>query len=59
MVVLAAFKFLMLQAASLTINAPLILKVRDIIFFSRVKHIMGHFPGFFEGAETFLTSKLS
>ncbi len=41
----------------LTINVPLILKVRDIIFFSRAKHIMGHFA--FEGAETFLTPKLS
>ncbi len=27
-------------------------------FFSRAKHIMGHFEGFFEGAETFLTPKL-
>jgi hypothetical protein len=43
----------------LTINVPLILKVWDIIFFSRAKHIMGHFAGFFEGAETFLTPKLS
>jgi hypothetical protein len=42
----------------LTINAPLILKVREIICFSRAKHIMGHFEGFFEGAETFLTLKL-
>jgi hypothetical protein len=38
---------------------PLILKVRDIIFFSRAKHIKGNFAGFFEGAETFLTPKLS
>jgi hypothetical protein len=36
----------------LTINVPLILKVWDIIFFSRAKHIMGHFAGFFEEAET-------
>jgi hypothetical protein len=43
----------------LTINVPLILKVRDIIFFSRAKHIMGHFAGFFQGDETFLTPKLS
>ncbi len=43
----------------LTINVPLILKVRDIIFFSRAKHIMVRFAGFFEGAETFLTPKLS
>ncbi len=41
------------------INVPLILKVRDIIFFSRVKHIMGHFAGSFEGVKTFLTPKLS
>ncbi len=44
---------------SITINIPLILKVRDIIFFSRAKDIMEHFAGFFEGAETFLTPKLS
>jgi hypothetical protein len=31
-----------------------ILKVWDI-FFSRAKHKMGHFLGFFKGAETFLT----
>ena len=43
----------------ITINAPLILKMQDIIFFSRAKYIMGHFEGFFEGAETFLTPKLS
>jgi hypothetical protein len=43
----------------LTINAPLILKDRDIIFFLRAKHIMGQFAGFFERAETFLTPKLS
>jgi hypothetical protein len=43
----------------ITINVPLILKVRDIIFLSGAKHIMGHFAGFFEGAETFLTPKLS
>jgi hypothetical protein len=43
----------------LTINAPLILKDRDVIFFLRAKHIMGQFAGFFEGAETFLTPKLS
>jgi hypothetical protein len=42
-----------------TINAPLILKVRNIIFVSREKHIMVHFEGFFEGAKTFLTPKLS
>jgi hypothetical protein len=39
----------------LTINVPLILKVRDIkFFFSWAKHIIGHFSGFFEGAGTFL-----
>ncbi len=43
----------------LTINVPLTLKVQDIIFFLRAKHIMGHFSGFFKGAETFLTPKLS
>ncbi len=43
----------------ISINVPLILKVWDIIFFSQAKHISGHFAGFFEGAETFLTLKLS
>jgi hypothetical protein len=33
--------------------------VRDFMFFRRAKHIISHFAGFFEGAETFLTSKLS
>ncbi len=33
----------------ITINALLILKVRDIIFFSRAKHIMGHFLEFLKG----------
>ena len=41
--------------APLTINAPLILKMRDIIFFLRANYIMGHFKGYFEGAKTFLT----
>ncbi len=36
----------------LTIYVPLILKVREIIVFSRAKHIMGHFEGFFERTET-------
>jgi hypothetical protein len=41
-------------------NAPLILKIRDIIFFLFwANHIMGHFSGYFEGASTFLTLKLS
>jgi hypothetical protein len=39
--------------------APLILKMRDIIFFLRANYIMGHFKGYFEGAKTFLTPKLS
>jgi hypothetical protein len=39
-------------------NVPLILKVLEIIFLFGAKHIMGHFLGFFEGAETFLTPKL-
>ncbi len=42
---------IILKRGSLTIKVPLILKVREIIF-SRAKHIMGHFEGFFEGAET-------
>jgi hypothetical protein len=29
-------------------NAPLILKVLEIIFLSGAKHMMGHFLGFFE-----------
>jgi hypothetical protein len=37
----------------LTINVPLILKMGEIIFFA------GHFKGYFEGAKTFLTPKLS
>ncbi len=44
---------------SITINAPLILKMRDIIFFLRANYIMGHFKEYFEGAKTFLTPKLS
>ena len=47
------------SGAFLTINAPLILKMRDIIFFLRANYIMGHFKGYFEGAKTFLTPKLS
>jgi hypothetical protein len=39
----------------LTINVPLILKVREVIFFSRAKRIMEHFGG----AETFITPKFS
>jgi hypothetical protein len=41
---------------SLTINAPLILKMRDIFFFAG--KLMGHFKGYFEGAKTFLTPKI-
>ena len=41
-------------------NAPLILKIWDIIFFwFWANYIMGHFSGYFEGASTFLTPKLS
>jgi hypothetical protein len=43
---------------NLTTNVLLILKVREIFFFSRAKHKMGHFEGFFEEAETFLAPKL-
>jgi hypothetical protein len=43
----------------ITINAPLILKVREEYFFSPAKHIKGHFERFFKGAETFLTAHLS
>jgi hypothetical protein len=41
------------------INVPLFLEVRDFMFFRRGKHIISHFAGFFEGAKTFLTFKLS
>jgi hypothetical protein len=43
----------------ITKNVPLILKVQEMIFVSKAKHKMGNFEGFFEGAETFLTPKLS
>jgi hypothetical protein len=33
--------------------------MREINFFQRAKLIMGQFEGFFEGAETFLTPKVS
>jgi hypothetical protein len=42
----------------LTINALLILKMRDIIF-CRPNTYWGHFKEYFEGAKTFLTPKLS
>ena len=35
-------------------NAPLILKIWDIIFFLRANYKMGHFKGYFEGAKTAL-----
>ena len=38
---------------------PNFLKQRYIGNFMSQKHIIGHFEGFFEGAETFLTPKLS
>jgi len=42
----------------LTINAPLILKMRDIIFvLFWANYIMGHFSGYFEEASTFLPTK--
>jgi len=43
----------------ITINVPLILKMRAIIFFLRANYFMGHFMGHFEGTKTFLTPKLS
>jgi hypothetical protein len=39
----------------ITINVPLILKMREIIFFLWANYFMGHFEGYFEGAKTFLT----
>jgi hypothetical protein len=44
---------------TVTINVPLILKMRDIIFFLRANYFVDHFKGYFEGAKTFLTPKLS
>ncbi len=35
--------------SSFTINIPLILREWKIVCFSRAKHIIGHFEGFFEG----------
>ena len=43
----------------LTINVPLILKMRAIIFFLQANYFMDHFKGHFEGTKTFLTPKLS
>jgi hypothetical protein len=39
-------------------NAPLILKIWEIIFCFWANYFMGHFSGYFEGASTFLTPKL-
>jgi hypothetical protein len=35
----------------LTINVPLILKMRWIIFFMRANYFMGHYEGYFEGVK--------
>ncbi len=40
-------------------NVPLILKIWEIIFCFWANYFMGHFEGYFEGASTFLTPKLS
>jgi hypothetical protein len=40
-------------------NAPLILKVLEIIFPSGAKHIMGHFLGFFEGGLDLFDPKIA
>jgi hypothetical protein len=39
------------MCVKLTINVPLILKVREIIFFSWAKPLMGHFEVFLRGQE--------
>jgi hypothetical protein len=41
----------------LTINVPLILKMRDS--FLQANYILRHFKGYFEGAKIFFTPKLS
>ncbi len=43
------------ETCIITINVPLILKMREIIFFLRANYLMGHFKGYFEGVKTFLT----
>jgi hypothetical protein len=53
------FLVAMSMCKAITINVPLFLEARDFMFFRREKHIISHFAGFFEGAETFLKSKLS
>jgi hypothetical protein len=40
-------------------NVPLILKIWEKMFCFWVDFFMGHFTGYFEGASTFLTPKLS
>ncbi len=40
---------------TITINVPLLKKLRDIIFFLRDNNFLSHFSGHFEGASTFLT----
>jgi hypothetical protein len=47
------------QRDIITINVPLILKMREIIFILLANFFMGHFKGYFGGAKTFLTPKLS
>jgi hypothetical protein len=42
----------LLMAYVLTINAPLILKMRDINFFLWANYIMGHFKRYFEGVKS-------
>ncbi len=37
--------------AVLTINVPLILKMRDIIFLGGANFFLGHFRGYFEGVK--------
>jgi hypothetical protein len=53
------YNLILKWSSILTINVPLFLEVRDFMFFRQEKHIISHFAGFFEGAKTFLTSKLS
>ncbi len=39
------------RSCNITINSPLILKMREIIFFLRANYKMGHFKGYFEGSK--------
>jgi hypothetical protein len=41
----------------MTINEPLILNVRDVIFFKRAKHKIDDFEGFFEEVKTLGSKK--